>query len=547
LADTAIKVGLYLDCFLVPAWVEHSIKLLVDSDFVSIDLVLINEAEAKIERSPTTGFIQQKVQKFLNSVCSKKKGPTDALHFVDISCLLTSLNKIAVASKAITRSGKVESDFALNISSYDLDVIIDFSIECKGFSLSEYAKYGVWLLRFNGIKNQYDVPLGYWEAMMNIPVCEAMLVARLKEYPSTKVLCRSWSSVNAWSIVDTENKCLWKSAYFVQRQLKTMYLDGRQNFEIKMSNGGYVDAPFLSQPVYLRNFDLLIILLQKFYSKNKERFYDLFYLAQWGLLYRFGDKITTDSSQFKKITPPKDRFWADPHVIYKNGIYFIFIEEKVNDGSKAWISVIELYNDGTYSKPVPILKENYHLSYPFVFENEKDIYMIPETSENKTIELYRCTEFPHKWVKEINLMENVLAFDTTLLFSDNRWWLFANMIDRPNMSSWDELSIFYSDDLKSTKWIAHQSNPVISDVRKARPAGAIYEEGGRLFRPSQDCSKRYGYCININEITCLTEKDYKEELREEIKPKTEMNETAVHTINHLANFTIIDVQKRIRK
>lgn len=39
--------------------------------------------------------------------------------------------------------------------------------------------------------------------------------------------------------------------------------------------------------------------------------------------------------------------------------------------------------------------------------------MIPESSANKTIELWKCTEFPLKWEKHSNLIENIEAVDST--------------------------------------------------------------------------------------------------------------------------------------
>lgn len=39
--------------------------------------------------------------------------------------------------------------------------------------------------------------------------------------------------------------------------------------------------------------------------------------------------------------------------------------------------------------------------------------MVPESSANKTIELWKCTDFPLKWEKYSNLIENIEAVDST--------------------------------------------------------------------------------------------------------------------------------------
>ena len=45
------------------------------------------------------------------------------------------------------------------------------------------------------------------------------------------------------------------------------------------------------------------------------------------------------------------------------------MEEYVYKTGKAHISVIEIEQNGDYKKPQIVLEKEYHLSYPFVFEN----------------------------------------------------------------------------------------------------------------------------------------------------------------------------------
>jgi len=81
---------------------------------------------------------------------------------------------------------------------------------------------------------------------------------------------------------------------------------------------------------------------------------------------------------------------------------------------KAHISVIEMDRDGLWKLPVKVLERDYHLSYPFLFEWNGNLYMIPETKGNKAIELYRCTRFPNKWEIRERPCGRVQAVDSTL-------------------------------------------------------------------------------------------------------------------------------------
>ena len=203
--------------------------------------------------------------------------------------------------------------------------------------------------------------------------------------------------------------------------------------------------------------------------------------------------------------------------------------------------------DGVIEAPVRILEMPYHLSYPFIFEFENDTYMIPESRANRTVELYKCTAFPRKWEFQKNLMTNCDVADCTLLQWQGKWWLFANRVETKGASLWDELFLYYSDSPLSDKWIPHPSNPIVSDVKSARPAGQLFVRDERLYRPSQNCSGHYGYGFNICEITKLTETEYEEKIVSKVEPKWDKHVIATHTINYADGLTVIDGQLRRRR
>jgi hypothetical protein len=166
--------------------------------------------------------------------------------------------------------------------------------------------------------------------------------------------------------------------------------------------------------------------------------------------------------------------------------------------------------------------------------------MVPESAENRTIELYRCRNFPDDWSFSHNLMVNVTAYDATLFPSQGKWWLFANMQEVAGASTWDELHLFWAATPVSNEWIAHPLNPVISDVRSARPAGPVFERDGRLYRPSQDSSGRYGRALNINEIVELTPNSYREVPVQRLGREVMPGAKAVHTFSGSRRVSFID-------
>jgi hypothetical protein len=173
--------------------------------------------------------------------------------------------------------------------------------------------------------------------------------------------------------------------------------------------------------------------------------------------------------------------------------------------------------------------------------------MIPETSKNRTIELYQCSRFPDSWVLSEVLMEQVRAVDTTLLHHNGRWWLFTNIAEQDGGETTDELFLFYADDFRTTGWTPHAMNPIVSDCRRSRPAGRIFEHEGFLYRPSQDCSEEYGGGINFNRIVRLSEDEYEEVPVSSYKPGWDKRVIGLHSYSYDDNVKVIDLCVRRRR
>jgi hypothetical protein len=204
------------------------------------------------------------------------------------------------------------------------------------------------------------------------------------------------------------------------------------------------------------------------------------------------------------FTPLRDdgrRYYADPFAFQWQDRTFLFVEEYVYATRRGRLSVSEIGKDGTASTPRPILEEPYHLSYPFVFEKDGQIWMIPESGAARGVYLYRAEAFPFRWKREARLIGDSEAYDATLLSHDGLLWIFA--CERSwNSSSWDALSLFRSDRLEG-EWHPHHHNPVLIDASTSRPAGAVFRWGEDLVRPVQDGSRGYGGGVVLCRIDTL--------------------------------------------
>ncbi|MEA2216767.1 MAG: hypothetical protein QOK19_2328, partial [Solirubrobacteraceae bacterium] len=234
--------------------------------------------------------------------------------------------------------------------------------------------------------------------------------------------------------------------------------------------------------------------------------------------------------------------YADPFLFERDGRHHLFCEEIRPDSWRAVISHVELRADGaTAGPPEPVLEAAYHLSYPFLFAHAGEVFMIPETSSQQRVELYRAVSFPREWRREAVLLEGIAASDATLLEHDGRLWLFVN-VAAPGATLLDELHLFSATEPRGP-WEAHAGNPVVSDVRAGRPAGAVQRWGDRLVRPAQDSSLRYGGAISFRQIDELTVERYAEHEIGRIEPG-DVGGRATHTYASDGRFEAVDLRRR---
>jgi hypothetical protein len=195
---------------------------------------------------------------------------------------------------------------------------------------------------------------------------------------------------------------------------------------------------------------------------------------------------------------------SDPF-LYAKGDTLYMLFEKQAGGDHGQISMVET-TDLIHWKETAILKEPFHLSFPFIFEHQGKTYLLPETYYSSEIMLYEFERFPDKLKKVKTLLTGKFA-DSVLYLQDGLWFLFT-------MSEAHEQHLYTSSDLFGA-WTLHPQSPICSDQRYSRNAGAIVQLNGRLFRVAQDGSHYYGEKLHLMEIIQLTESAYSERLEQE--------------------------------
>lgn len=280
--------------------------------------------------------------------------------------------------------------------------------------------------------------------------------------------------------------------------------------------------------------------LQKKLHARRVRREEKDFNGQWLLLFGWpDDPLNADPDALFRVTPPPDRFYADPFPVTEQGRHFIFFEEYPFADPVGFISVVEVFRDGTHGPVQPVIRQPYHLSYPWMHRHDGRWYMLPESHQNGTVELWECTEFPLAWRKSRELMNGVQAADTTPFFHNGRWWLFT-ALKQDCKKFGDKLFLFHGPDLFGNQWTPHPANPVRQGLVHDRPAGNILRLGDRLIRPAQDSLTRYGGAMELREITRLDDQGYAEHCIRRIEPSGASDLRGMHTFNVCDGLLVMD-------
>ncbi|HEY7006285.1 MAG TPA: hypothetical protein VH392_07335 [Sphingomicrobium sp.] len=242
------------------------------------------------------------------------------------------------------------------------------------------------------------------------------------------------------------------------------------------------------------------------------------------------------------IPNPPGAFLADPFTINVDGIDYLFVEEFGFDNRKG---VISAYRIGEHEaeRIGVVLEEPYHLSFPFVFRHGGDIYMVPESTSDRSIRLYKSTAFPGGWSEVKVLMSDVPAVDTVIFEHDSLWWMLTTIQGAGPGLNHAELCAFYASDPLGD-WTPHKQNPVVMNALKGRNGGFVRDSDGTPCRVAQVPGFTfYGAASEVYRIEELTPETYRERLVRRVQPDFFPNLDGTHHISSADGLTVYDFMR----
>ncbi len=548
MAKKKLKIGLIAKSETIPAWALEMLKRIHQSGNTEIKHIIYynpkNDKPKTATEGTTTyfGLLLYKFHQTFERIAFKPK--PDAFEHRSIADVFDNDLFKDIQIETIQNTDLPQHAIeAFKVNELDIIIAIEHSELCE--ILTDQSKFGVWTAAPNSKFPEQYAASGIREVLEQKDVSQLCLWQIKNKNSKPRCISRAFFSTIRNSIRWNRNFLFWKAAVMIPAKIDQLSQIGPSTLEQVKA----IDDPFPETKQTLPG-NLLMAkgLYRMVVSCLGRKIKSCLYKQQWIILFAEEEKFKNEGLKgFTRITPPKDRILADPFVIKKENKTFIFAEEMGFREQKGKIIVAEMDKSGVPGKTTTVLEQNHHLSYPYLFEDDGQLYMMPETSQKRTIELYKCEIFPNHWTYVKTILKGLEAADASLLKHKDTYWLFANVRMHEGVSINDDLFLFFTKDLCGDEWTPHPMNPIVSDVRFSRPAGQIAIRDNKLIRPAQDCSKRYGYAVHLMEIEEISETAYRERRVQTFSPDWETDVLGTHTFNQADGITVADALIRRKK
>ncbi|MEN2281303.1 formyltransferase family protein [Algoriphagus sp. SE2] len=427
------------------------------------------------------------------------------------------------------------------IKAFKVDLILRFGFRVLTGDLLKIPRLGVWSYHHGDPSRYRGGPPAFWEVMLGWETTGTVLQRLTEQLDQGEILYQSYAQTNPLSVDRNANAIFWKSSYFVARVLSRIDTIGEEAWlEEKMKS-----KPSQKTKVELKkppgSFEMISLLWNLLRRNLNRKIQENRKPAHWEIAlvnHTQSDAIQRSEIHWLRQEGKSSSYLADPFPFFYQGKPYVFAEE-FNKQTKKGRIVCLVPEAEKQSIIKPVIQEAWHLSYPFIWEENGSYYLIPESAEAGKLFIYKGVGFPFQWGEKKVFFDGE-GYDPTLYVADGKYWLFLNQKPHPASSPFDELNLYFSDSLHSAEWKAHPMNPIVSDVRCSRPAGKLFEKNGKLFRPAQDSGKRYGHRIAVQEILEMTENGYKEQTAYFIEPELVPIALGVHTLNFCGDQMYLD-------
>lgn len=541
-----LRFGIMCHGMRFPAWEADCIRRLLD---VAAPVLLIVDAGAESDpaqpQKPTRNSITSRLRRLAEPEMPWTlyqryfvNRRSRIMRKVDLSDVLADVPTLTCRTRnkgRFSRYFKPEDIDAIRAVAPDF--VMRFAFDIVRGRVLDVPRYGVWSFHHDDIDRYRGGPPCFWEIYRNDPVTGAVLQRINDRLDGGVILKRGWFRTFSTSYRSNRDRVYQASAAWPAQVCQEI---ARGDVSAVTAEPTSSTAPIDYRPG-LRQ--LIWFLSKCTWRSLKAHAMATLRADQWNC----GVIESAPESLLHARTCPTVRwfptgrrheFIADPMPLAGESDK-VLVEGFDYRTGRGFLTAYDL-NTGCPVPDQPVPEAAVHVSYPFSFQDGSTRYCLPETAAAGRLEAWKQAS-DGTWQRHRTLL-NLPVLEPTVVLRDGLWWLFGSLAG-PDAECGLWLWFAATPD---GPWQPHPGNPVRMDVRSSRPAGPLFEVGGQLYRPAQNCAVSYGGSVVINRILELTPERFREEAVTEIIPDTGgPYPHGLHTFAATGSRVVIDGKRRV--
>jgi len=474
-----LKTALIVDSPSIAKWQMSALRYCLDR--LEIDSVLFCTNSVVGKRIFRHGLY------YLLNLFSIQNQQTKPVNWADVVDDPTKIVKFECLTSGAWQ--KIDNETREYISKQKFDLIIKFGMNLLRDPQGLETKYGVLSFHHGDPRSFRGRPSGFYELLSN---CDEISV----------VVQQLSNRLDGGTIYSFGSYRMHRHSY--RRTLEYVFEQGAILLRRAIDNC-QIENPLNLLPTgtnYKLPSNLLVVefIFRLAIRKIKRLGFGLFFRKRW----RIASIENLRVDQFSKdtevkfvnepATPNGLSFVADPHILPSGKIVCEATQDRSIDGF-----LVLLGPTGYEPIDTSLLGRPRHLSFPFTFEENGKLYLLPEMASYGSQSLCELNDkFVVVKTHRLVGLEDERLIDPVLFRKDECWYLFAGRKGTEN----DHLFLWTSSTLFE-RFTPHPMNPIVISPRRARNAGALIEIGGGLFRMGQNNCHDYGDGITISRVIRL--------------------------------------------
>lgn len=232
------------------------------------------------------------------------------------------------------------------------------------------------------------------------------------------------------------------------------------------------------------------------------------YTIGWSAIERDDDTLLKKKKEktFHFMPLNGKEWYADPILFEYDSVTYVFMELYDMKENKGCIAYSVLTDEGM-SEPKRIIEEKWHMSFPYIFEMDDGLYMLPETNVINSLCFYKCKRFPDKWEMACKIQNERGVSDSIIVKTKNAYYAITPQKKEEN-GMYTRLVVGKLDvankrfEINREEFCNYNSSSEYSLF--TRNGGAPFYEGEKLIRVAQESTPvYYGVALRFFEIKKL--------------------------------------------